>query len=178
MISSKSIDDLTPEIKQKAIQLKDLAKKNGIDIIFTSTYRDNEAQAELYKQGRTTGNKIVTNSNAGDSYHNYRIAFDIVPMINKKPIWNDDDLWKKLGSLGESIGLTWGGRFNSIVDKPHFQKSGITLAELKKKIIDTVKKITSSEPVKKVTSTVKKNPEIVLLIAGITIFLIYKKMKK
>jgi peptidoglycan L-alanyl-D-glutamate endopeptidase CwlK len=56
----------------------------------------------------------------------------VVPLdAKRKPVWNDDKLWQQIGNIGESVGLAWGGRFKTFPDKPHFQKSGITIQELK-----------------------------------------------
>lgn len=39
--------------------------------------------------------------------------------------WRRDDVprwvWDQLGPLGESVGLTWGGRWHSFVDVGHFE---------------------------------------------------------
>jgi hypothetical protein len=63
----------------------------------------------------------------GESAHNYGAAIDID--IIKGSRANEDiggraynSLSGRLGAMGESQGLIWGGRFN---DPPHFQHSGI-----------------------------------------------------
>ena len=43
-------------------------------------YRSNKEQAELYKQGRETPGRKVTNAKAGQSFHNYGRAIDWVPL--------------------------------------------------------------------------------------------------
>lgn len=106
-------------------------KAAGIDVIITATYRDNEAQDALYAQGRTKPGKRVTNAKAGQSMHNYRLAFDFVPMINNQCAWSDTLLFLKCGKIGVSLGLTWGGNFTTIKDMPHFEyTNGLTLADL------------------------------------------------
>lgn len=107
-----------------------LCKDKGIDVILTSTYRDKESQDALYAQGRTTPGKKVTNAKGGQSMHNWRVAFDVVPVINGKAVWNDDNLWNRVGEIGESVGLEWGGRWSKFIDKPHLQfTQGLTLAD-------------------------------------------------
>lgn len=107
-----------------------LCKDKGIDVILTSTYRDKESQDALYAQGRTTPGKKVTNAKGGQSMHNWRVAFDLVPVINGKAVWNDDNLWNRVGEIGESVGLEWGGRWSKFIDKPHLQfTQGLTLAD-------------------------------------------------
>lgn len=111
------------------------AKAEGIDLLVTCTYRSPEDQANLYRQGRTRPGKVVTNARPWKSWHQYRVAFDVVPIKNGKPIWNDVALWNRIGALGESVGLTWGGRWTSIVDRPHFQATGgKTMAQLRAEI--------------------------------------------
>lgn len=45
-----------------------------------------------------------------------------VPVLDGKAIWNDEILWGKVGALGESVGLEWGGRWARFPDRPHFQR--------------------------------------------------------
>jgi peptidoglycan L-alanyl-D-glutamate endopeptidase CwlK len=42
--------------------------------------RTMEEQAALYAKGRTIIGKIVTKAKPGESYHNYGLAFDWVPL--------------------------------------------------------------------------------------------------
>ena len=89
MISSRSLDDLIPQARVRVDKLIEICKAAGIDLLVTSTYRDNESQDALYAQGRTQPGKIVTKAKAGQSFHNYRCAVDVVPLINGKPVWDD-----------------------------------------------------------------------------------------
>jgi len=137
MINSRAIEDLQPQVAEQARSLLDAAESEGIDLIITSTLRDFEAQAALYAQGRTSPGKRVTNADAGDSAHNYGLAFDVVPMRNGKPVWGttadiDRDLWERIGELGESVGLEWAGRWRTFKEYAHFQNlGGLTIDELK-----------------------------------------------
>ena len=134
---SRRIEDLVPAVQAKAKALLDAAKDAGVDLLVTSTYRSNEEQAALYAQGRTKPGAIVTNARPGDSYHNWRCAFDVVPLRNGKPVWGttgpDGDLWRKIGEMGESVGLEWAGRWTGkLREMAHFQYTGgLTLAQLK-----------------------------------------------
>ena len=118
---TRDTKDLLPLVARKATEFKKLAAKNGCDFIITCTYRSVEEQNALYAQGRTAPGAIVTQAKGGQSFHNWRVAFDIVPVVNGKAVWNSAALWNKLGKLGESIGLEWGGSWVGFVDKPHFQ---------------------------------------------------------
>jgi peptidoglycan L-alanyl-D-glutamate endopeptidase CwlK len=134
---SRRIEDLAPAVQQRAKALVIAAKDAGIDLLVTSTYRSNEEQAALYAQGRTKPGAIVTNARPGDSYHNWRCAFDVVPLRNGKPVWGtsgpDGDLWRKIGEMGEAVGLEWAGRWTGkLREMAHFQYTGgLTLADFK-----------------------------------------------
>lgn len=132
MISSRSLSDLDPRVAAMARKLIGRAKQEGIDLIVTSTYRDHEAQAALYAQGRTRPGKIVTNAKPGYSIHNYRLAFDVVPVAGGKAIWNDIPLWARVGKLGQEVGLEWGGAWKTFRDRPHFQwTNGLSVRDLR-----------------------------------------------
>jgi peptidoglycan L-alanyl-D-glutamate endopeptidase CwlK len=131
MINSRSLDDLLPVVKVKVQKFLDLAKAEGIDLLVTSTYRDHESQNALYAQGRTAAGKIVTNAKAGQSFHNWRCAVDVVPIVNGKAVWNDNGTWARVGVIGKSVGLEWAGDWKRFKEFPHFQYTGgTTLAQL------------------------------------------------
>jgi len=135
MINSRSLDELHPIVKQKVQKFIEECDKAGIDLLVTSTYRDRESQDELYAQGRSKPGKVVTNAKAGQSFHNWRCAVDVVPLRNGKPVWNasgpDEDLWNKVGTIGESCGLEWAGRWKKFKEMAHFQYTGgLTLTDL------------------------------------------------
>lgn len=129
---SRDINDLLPKIKEMASIFLAECKANGIDVIITSTLRTMEEQSALYAQGRTTPGNIVTNARGGQSYHNYACAFDFCPIVNGKCQWNDLDLFKKCGAIGESVGLEWAGRWaGKFREVAHLQYSGgLTIQDL------------------------------------------------
>lgn len=132
MINSRSLDDLIPAARARVQAFLDAAKKQGIDLLVTSTYRDNASQDALYAQGRTTPGKKVTNAKAGQSWHNYRCAVDVVPIVAGKPRWDvKDEVWQQVGALGKAAGLEWAGDWKKFKEYPHFQYTGgLTLAQL------------------------------------------------
>jgi len=133
MINSRDLNELLPEVKTRVEKFIQSCKDKGIDILVTSTYRDMESQAALYAQGRTTEGKIVTNAGPGDSYHNWRCAVDVVPLINGKPDWDGSHpVWATIGELGEQAGLEWAGKWIHFKELAHFQyTNGLTIAQLK-----------------------------------------------
>ena len=134
MINSRDLNELLPEVKTRVEKFIQSCKDKGIDILVTSTYRDMESQAALYAQGRTTEGKIVTNAGPGDSYHNWRCAVDVVPLVNGKPDWDGSHaVWKEVGRLGKESGLEWAGEWVHFKELAHFQYTGgLTLVQLRK----------------------------------------------
>lgn len=131
MIASRDVNDLHPHVKALAVAFLAKCKAAGIDVIITSTYRDFESQNALFAQGRTTAGRIVTNARAGQSYHNFRVAFDFCPIVNGKAEWNDIGLYTRIGEIGESLGLEWAGRWKTFREYAHLQYTGgLTLADL------------------------------------------------
>jgi peptidoglycan L-alanyl-D-glutamate endopeptidase CwlK len=133
MINSRDLNELLPEVKRRVENFIEACKANGIDLLVTSTYRDNESQAALYAQGRTAAGKIVTNARAGDSFHNYRCAVDVVPLVSGKPDWDGSHpVWAEVGRLGQENGLEWAGNWEHFKELAHFQYTdGLTIAQLK-----------------------------------------------
>ena len=133
MINSRDLNELLPQVKTKVEHFIQLCKDNNIDLLVTSTYRDLESQAALYSQGRTSPGKIVTNAGPGDSYHNWRCAIDVVPLVNGKADWDGSHpVWAEIGRLGKEAGLEWAGEWVHFKELAHFQYSGgLTIAKLK-----------------------------------------------
>lgn len=131
MINSRDLKELRASVQGMAEDFIERCAEEGIDILVTSTYRDAESQAALYAQGRTASGNIVTNAKPGESYHNYRVAFDFVPLVNGKPQWNDTRLFERCGAIGEACGLEWAGRWKSFKELAHMQAPGLSIAALK-----------------------------------------------
>lgn len=134
MINSRKLEDLHPKVKKMVEEFIKKCDENGIDLLVTSTYRDHESQNALYAQGRTAPGKKVTNAKGGQSWHNWRVAVDVVPLRNGKPVWGtsgaDWELWEAVGNIGESVGLEWAGRWKTFKEYAHFQYTGgLTLAD-------------------------------------------------
>lgn len=131
MINSRDINELHPKVKAKAQAFLDECKKAGLNVIIYSTYRDHESQNDLYAQGRTKSGKIVTKAKGGDSFHNWRVAFDAAPVTNGKIDWNNSKLFERMGAIGKKVGLEWGGDWK-FKDMPHLQfTGGLSIADFK-----------------------------------------------
>jgi peptidoglycan L-alanyl-D-glutamate endopeptidase CwlK len=127
-MTSRSLFDLHPDVRDMAAAHIAACKAQGIDLLVTSTYRSTAEQNALYAQGRTKPGKKVTNAKGGQSFHNHRLAYDVVPLRNGKPVWGttgeDGKLWQRVGELGEAAGLEWAGRWTKFKEFPHFQYTG------------------------------------------------------
>lgn len=130
MINSRKIEDLHPTVARLCRKFVAACKADGIDVLITSTYRDQESQNDLYAQGRTKPGNVVTNAKSGQSWHNWRCAFDFVPIVGGKPRWEDDKTFRRCGEIAESLGLEWAGRWKSFPEMAHCQfTGGLTLAD-------------------------------------------------
>jgi len=132
MINSRSLNELHPHVKTLTETFLEKCKAEGIEVLITSTYRDLESQNDLYEQGRSKPGSIVTNAKAGQSFHNYRLAFDFCPVVNGKAMWSEIKLFERCGAIAESIGLEWAGRWKGFKELAHCQATGgLSLAQLK-----------------------------------------------
>jgi peptidoglycan L-alanyl-D-glutamate endopeptidase CwlK len=117
--SEKAIATLHPRVQPIARQFVKLTAANGIKVEITSGTRSYAEQQALFDKHDGT-----TRAPAGYSNHNFGLAFDVTmdaePDDTLQPVW-ESPLYKKLGVLGKSLGLTWGGDWQSIVDEPHFE---------------------------------------------------------
>jgi peptidoglycan LD-endopeptidase CwlK len=106
MINSRSLDDLHPKVKELAEKFVAGCKGQGWEIL------------------------ILTNAKGGQSFHNYRVAFDWVPMLHGKPLWDDEAAYLKCAEIGEALGLEWAGRWKSFKETAHLQyTNGLRLAD-------------------------------------------------
>lgn len=123
MINSRNIEDLDPEAMTVCERHMALCSQAGITLIITSTYRDYEEQDELYAQGRTTPGKVVTHAQAGQSYHNFKTAWDCVPLKDGKADWNvEDPVFQQMITLGRQAGAEAGYDWSENKRDPdHFQ---------------------------------------------------------
>jgi peptidoglycan L-alanyl-D-glutamate endopeptidase CwlK len=126
------INELHPKVKELALRLLEEARRQGLNAKVIDTFRSPERQDYLYAQGRTRAGNIVTNARGKDmcSYHNWRLAFDCIQNMPGKEY--DAAFLAKLGRIGQSIGLEWGGSWITFKDAPHFQYTfGLSIKDLK-----------------------------------------------
>jgi hypothetical protein len=139
----RDITQLHPTLQARVEELKTRCKKEGITIGIGECLRTVAEQDALYAKGRTASGAIVTNAKGStySSMHQWGVAFDfyLIMDVDGDGKTSDDSynnatgLFDKVGKIGQSIGLEWGGAWKSITDKPHFQLPdwGSTASKLK-----------------------------------------------
>ena len=114
---------LHPKLQKKLSELESACKKAGLKIQITECVRTVAEQDALYAQGRTKPGVKVTNAPgySYSSHHMWGTAFDFCRADGKGAYYDKDGFFTKVGKIGKSLGLEWGGDWKSPVDKPHFQ---------------------------------------------------------
>lgn len=119
--SERNILTLHEDVRALARELLREAASRGITAVVTSGTRTYEEQNALYEQGRSAPGNRVTNARGGYSNHNFGIAFDVTIFgANGQPIW-ESPRYAELGTIGKSLGLSWGGDWENFRDEPHFE---------------------------------------------------------
>ena len=142
------ISSLEPDLVRMCNAHLEACRQAGITLVVYCTRRSEKEQALEYVKGRqfselpesvsnliadeirlweTSGARsgpgsVVTHCHGPECPHVLGIAYDCVPVREGKAIWNDETIWEKVGALGESVGLEWGGRWPHFPDRPHFQR--------------------------------------------------------
>ena len=121
-----TLEKLDPDFRPVVEQIIADALAVGIKLAVTATRRTIAEQDRLYAQGRTAPGKKVTNAKGGQSPHNFGLAFDFCPLNKAGGLdWNaPKSVWTKVGEIAESHGMTWGGRFKTLLDLPHVEHPG------------------------------------------------------
>ncbi len=123
--SLNNLNTLHPKLRQTAIDAwteAQAAMPANVQIIVIQGLRTFAESDALYAQGRTAPGQIVTNAAAGQSYHNYGLAFDFAMVTNGKNDYIVGPNWMKVVAIMKAQGMTWGGDFPpSIYDAPHFE---------------------------------------------------------
>jgi hypothetical protein len=155
--SQKGLSGCHPELQRRALELVRLGWKNNLSFGVYMALRTWDVQKALYLQGRVSlgevnkqrsiaglkpiveaENRIVTQADAGSSWHNYGLAVDLVEdgdptMAGIQWSWKNNFNYLKLGALGKEVGLSWGGLWKSFKDYPHFEMTGgLSLGEAKR----------------------------------------------
>lgn len=115
---------LHPKVAELANKLVGECENQGLKIKITDTLRTGSEQNALYAKGRTKPGSKVTNARYPQSNHNWGIAFDFCRNDGAGAFNESGNFFHKVGQVGKSIGLSWGGDWTSFKDKPHFEFTG------------------------------------------------------
>jgi len=119
---SRALSDLTPAARAVCEVFLTECRKAGHPVMVVQTYRSIEEQEALYAKGRSRPGPIVTHARGGDSFHNFRCAWDIcfVDPVMGKLTWEGP--WDLIGGIAEKLGCIWGGHFKHVEpDRPHIE---------------------------------------------------------
>lgn len=116
---SRKLDDLSPAMRAKAVELLARLTEAGIMVLIVDTLRTPEEHAANLAKGVSwTKRSKHLDGNAIDlaPYETYAL------LGADKLRWEPSDpVWLKMGQIGESIGLVWGGRWTKTPDYSHFE---------------------------------------------------------
>ena len=116
MFHSRNLKYLRSDVRANCEAFLAECKAAGLNVLVTETVRDEEYQRSLVAQGYAAKTATVP------TFHSVKagLAFDICKNI-KGHEYDDAAFFQKCGEIGEKIGFTWGGRWKSFPDRPHFQ---------------------------------------------------------
>jgi len=133
--SEANIATLEPKAQEAARRWLLACLEAGLRIKIIDGSRSYEEQNALYAKGRSLPGPVVTNARGGYSWHNFGVAWDFGIFGPSGEYIDDGPDYTRAGQIAESQGLEWGGRWTSIVDRPHVQlKTGLTLAEMRDRV--------------------------------------------
>lgn len=108
-----TLDELAPRFRAALVACVWDMRAAGHPAIIYETIRTNERQAQLFSEGAS---KAAT---AWKSWHFYGLAADV---IHETLHWSPKaTFWAALEQAAHVHGLTWGGHWRTIHDKPHVQ---------------------------------------------------------
>jgi len=127
--SEKRLQKVHPELAKRIRDLIEAFAQRGCQVEVVQGLRTIAEQNALYAQGRTKPGPIVTRARGGQSNHNYGLAVDLCPFINGKPDFTANSTFVAIGAEAVKRGLEWGGNWKKLIDKPHVQLPGMTIAD-------------------------------------------------
>lgn len=115
------VEKLQPAARVRARAAFQKAEEKGLSVLVASGLRSFAEQDALFALGRTKPGKVVTNAQAGESYHNFGLAFDFCLLRQGRALFDQREPdWKKFVKIAKDHGFEWGGDFSN-PDFPHFQ---------------------------------------------------------
>lgn len=120
--TERNLLSLQCEAQRAARRSVKAIRNAGIDARIISATRTYPEQNALFRQGRF-GNPgpVVTNAKAGQSWHNFGLAWDVGIFENGKYVPDDVRPYKAAAQHGKVDGVEWGGDWKTFKDFPHYQ---------------------------------------------------------
>lgn len=114
---------LHPILQYKIKQFLALCEEQSLKVGIGECVRTVAEQDTLYAKGRTTSGSKVTNAKGStySSMHQWGVSFDFYRNDGKGAYNTSGQFFERVGAIGKSIGLEWGGDWTNPVDRPHFQ---------------------------------------------------------
>ncbi len=133
--SQDRLAQVAPFLSLRTYQLSTRCIPEGFMITVAEGLRTWEYQHDLWLKGRNPDGSyidpihhkgVVTNADAGHSWHNYGLAVDCdVVEKDGKIDWNPEHPhWKTMERIGVGLGMTSGANWIRLQDAPHFQITG------------------------------------------------------
>ncbi|GIX25787.1 MULTISPECIES: M15 family metallopeptidase [Caldimonas] len=119
---------LDEDFRQRLLLVYRLMRERyGYEMVLIEGYRSPQRQAELQAMGPQ-----VTQAGPGESYHQHGLAADSAFLRDGTLVISEQDPWalegyRLYGELAESVGLTWGGRWQ-MRDYGHVELRSIQLS--------------------------------------------------
>ena len=152
-VSEARVALLHPSVRAEVKQLIEKSESGfppTMAVRIVQGLRTIKEQNDLYAQGRTKPGNVVTNAKGGSSFHNYGLAIDFAILTDKDGNGSFEDLswdikkdndkdgiadWLEVVKVFEAAGWSWGGKWATLKDYPHLQKTfGYTWQQLFEKV--------------------------------------------
>ena len=123
---SIDLQSCDPKLREAFLRGKRSAEQAnpGLVLRVTCTHRSVQEQGVLYAKGRVSPGPVVTQVDGVQhlSNHNYfpSRAIDFCVTWGGKVSWEAKD-YEIVGPYFESEGLVWGGRWRTLIDRPHVE---------------------------------------------------------
>jgi peptidoglycan L-alanyl-D-glutamate endopeptidase CwlK len=103
------------------VVFKLMRERHGYDMVLLEGFRSAQRQAQLAALGPQ-----VTRAGAGRSYHQVGLAADLAFLRDGRIVISERDAWAArgyalYGDVARSVGLTWGGDWDSLRDLGHVE---------------------------------------------------------
>lgn len=127
-MASRRIEDLHQDFQPMVRELLRRGSEQvpGFSFFITDGFRSMAEQEQLYKSGRSTTGKILTNARPGESSHNYGLGVDLAfqkmnEATGKWELKYDKELYAKIDPIARELGFVLGVDWRDFPDRPHFE---------------------------------------------------------